>query len=155
MLFPKANSLLPAIYTHRMFSLGSLSTEIFGFGLAFTLFLLTIIFWEKLGRAKWNFVFGRVVVLILIQVITLSSIGIAINRSGEFFSNWDDLLGNSKNLTSVAIQPNLLAQISSRDISSAKSTPGGSLIIKKIIKGLNSKISDVVYASLERHLTAW
>ena len=148
MLIPKANSLLPAIYTHRVFSLGSLSTEILGFGLAFTLSLLTIIFWKKLGKAKWNFVFGRIVVLILIQVITLSSIGIAINRSGEFYSNWDDLLGNSKNLTSVAIQPNSLAQISSLDISSAKSTPGGSLIIRKIIKGLNSKISDVVYIVL-------
>ena len=153
MLIPKANSLLPAIYTHRVFSLGSLSTEILGFGLAFTLSLLTIIFWKKLGKAKWNFVFGRIVILILIQVITLSSIGIAINRSGEFFASWNDLLGKSKNLTSVAIQPNLLAQISSQDISLAKTTPGGSLIIKKTIKGTDSKISDVVYVVLPPKIT--
>ncbi len=131
-----------------MFELGRLSSEVISFSFSFILFLLTIIFWKKLGKAKWNYLLGRVVLLILIQLVTLVSIGIAINRSGEFFSSWNDVFGIRKDQTNIAIEPKSLAQISTKDIKLAKSTPGGSLIVKKIITGEKSHISDLVYIVL-------
>jgi Putative esterase len=131
-----------------VFEIGSLATEITGFSLAIASFALTIIFWKKLGRAKWNLVIGRISILIMVQVLFLGSIGIAINRSGEFFSSWNDLFGNVTDLTKVAIQPNLLAQLSTKDLTQAQHTSGGSLIFKKTIKGAESGISNTVYVVL-------
>jgi len=131
-----------------MFELGSISTEIFFFVFTFSLCLLTIISWKKLSTANFANVLARVSLILLIQIMTVSSVGIAINRSGEFYSNWNDLFGKTTNLEKVAITPKLLTQISVKDIATSRHTAGGSLIIKKIIKGEQSNISSTVYVVL-------
>jgi len=131
-----------------MFELGSISTEILFFILTLILFLFTIIYWKKFSKAHWGNYVARISLIILIQILTLTSVGIAINRSGQFYSNWNDFLGRSNNLAKIAITPNLLDQISVKDIATSKHTDGGSLIIKKIIKGERSNISSTVYVVL-------
>jgi enterochelin esterase-like enzyme len=131
-----------------MFELGSINTEILFFLLTFGLCFFTIIFWGEFSKAHWGSVLARTSLILLIQVMSVSSVGIAINRSGEFYSNWNDLLGKQTNLEKVAISPNLLTQISVKDIATSRHTDGGSLIIKKIIKGERSNISSTVYVVL-------
>lgn len=131
-----------------MFELGSLSTLILSILLTFLVFFITIVSWKRLSKARWGSVLGRILLLLLIQTLTLSSVGIALNRSGEYYSNWNDLLGKSTNLEKIATPTKFLSRISAADINASKRTPGGSLIIKKIITGADSKISNTVYVVL-------
>ena len=131
-----------------MFELGSLSTLILSIILTFLVFFITIVSWKRLSKARWGSVLGRILLLLLIQTLTLSSVGIALNRSGEYYSNWNDLLGKSTNLEKIATPTKFLSRISAADINASKRTPGGSLIIKKIITGADSKISNTVYVVL-------
>lgn len=131
-----------------MLQISSLSTEILFWAIALISFVLTVIFWHKLSPRKWHHITARVSVIIFIQVFALAATGVTINRAGQFYASWGDLFGSKKELAKIAIQPNLLAQISSKDINSAKKTAGGSLIFKEVIKGAHSNISDVVFVVL-------
>jgi len=128
--------------------ISSLSTEILFWAIALIALVLTVVFWHKLAPKKWHHITARVSVIIFIQVFALAATGVTINRAGQFYASWGDLFGSKKELAKIAIQPNLLAQISSKDIESAKKTAGGSLIFKEVIKGAQSHISDVVYVVL-------
>ena len=76
-----------------MLPLLSLSTEIFFWFLTLALLVLTVIFWHKFAIHNWKTITARFSTIILIQVLALASMGITINRSGEFYSSWSDLFG--------------------------------------------------------------
>ena len=137
-----------------MFLLNSLSTEILSCLITLILVVLTVTFWNRLSARKWHYITARVLVLVLIQIFALTSTGIAINRAGEFYASWGDLLGSKNQLAKIAIEPSLLAQISAKDIQSATKTAGGSLIFREVIKGSRSGISDVVYVVLPPKIAA-
>jgi len=137
-----------------MFLLNSLSTEIIFWSITVVLIALTVIFWNRLSAKKWHHVTARILVLVLIQVLALTSTGITINRAGEFYASWGDIFGSKNQLAKIAIEPSLLAQISAKDIRSAKKTAGGSLIFREVIKGSRSGISDVVYVVLPPKIAA-
>jgi hypothetical protein len=128
--------------------LSSLSTEIIFWLITLASLVLTVVFWHKLSPTKWHHITGRVSAIIFIQVFALASAGITINRSGEFYASWGDLFGSKNQLEKIAVAPNLLAQISAKDIAQARKTAGGSLILREVIKGAHSGISDVVYVVL-------
>jgi len=92
--------------------------------------------------------------MIFIQVFALASTLITINRAGEFYASWGDLFGSKNQLSKIAIAPNVLAQVSYRDISSGRRTAGGSLILREVIKGAHSGISDVVFVVLPPKIAA-
>jgi len=106
---------------------------------------LTIIFWNKFSGRKFLIIFARVFVLILIQALALSAVGITINRTGDFYESWNDFFGTKKNLASIALSPENISAITARDVSMATRTRGGSLIFKRVITGANSRVSDYVY----------
>lgn len=137
-----------------MLQLSSLSTEIIFWLLTLTALVFTVIFWRRLSGANWRHIIGRVSVIIFIQVFALASTGITINRAGEFYASWGDLFGSKNQLSKIAVAPNLLAQISAKDIEQARKTPGGSLIFREVIKGATSGISDVVYVALPPKIAA-
>ena len=121
-----------------MLPLLSLSTEVFFWLLTLGLLVLTVLFWHKLVTRNLRTVTARFTSIILIQVLALASMGITINRSGEFYSSWSDLFGAQGQYQKIALSPADLAQISVKEISSAKKTKGGSLIFRKVIKGAAS-----------------
>ena len=137
-----------------MLLISSLSTEILFWLITLTALVLTVVFWHKLTPTKWHHITGRVSIIIFIQVMALASAGITINRAGEFYASWGDLFGSKKQLSKIAIAPNLLAEISAKDIFSAKKTAGGSLIFREVIKGAHSGIADVVYVVLPPKIAA-
>lgn len=107
--------------------------------------LLTIIFWHKLAIHNFRNIFIRVSAIIIIQLLLAGSIAIEVNRSGNFYASWDDLLGSKNDLAKIATSPESLAAISAADVKSARKTPNGSLIFKKVITGASSKVSERVY----------
>ena len=137
-----------------MLLLSSLSTEIFFWTVTILAIVLTVFFWHKLVSKKFRHIFARVSIIIFIQIFALASTGITINRNGQFYASWGDLFGSKNQLAKIAVAPDLLAQISGKDIKQAKTTAGGSLIFREVIKGEQSKISDVVYVVLPPKIAA-
>jgi len=134
--------------------LSSLSTEILFWAVTALAIVLTVFFWHKLVSKKLRHIFARVSIIIFIQIFALASTGITINRNGQFYASWGDLFGSKNQLAKIAVAPDLLAQISGKDIKQAKTTAGGSLIFREVIKGEQSKISDVVYVVLPPKIAA-
>jgi enterochelin esterase-like enzyme len=107
--------------------------------------LWTIIFWHKLAIHNFRNIFIRISAIIVIQILLVGSIAIEVNRSDNFYASWGDLFGSKNELSKIAISPTSLAAITADDVKSARRTPNGSLIFKKIITGATSKVSDRVY----------
>jgi len=128
-----------------MLPLLSLFTQDFFWFLTAVILIATVLFWNKFANRNWKNISARFSLIIAIQCFALASVGITINRSGEFYSSWSDLLGAQGQYQKIAISPSDLSQISLRDLASATHTKGGSLIFRKVIKGTKSGISNVVY----------
>ncbi len=128
-----------------MLPLLSLSTEFVFWILTAAILIATVLFWSKFSRHNWKNITARFSLILTIQFLALASIGITINRSGEFYSSWSDLFGAQGQYQQLAISPSALSQIEMKDLASATHTKGGSLIFRKIIKGAKSGISNVVY----------
>ncbi len=137
-----------------MLLLSSLSTEIIFWTVTSVAIVLTVLFWQKFSGRKFRHIAARITVIIFIQVFALASTGVTINRSGEFYASWGDFFGSKNQLAKIAIAPNLLAEISAKDIAGGRITAGGSLILREVITGARSKISDVVYVVLPPKITS-
>ncbi len=105
----------------------------------------TVFHWHRVCVHNFRNIFIRVSAIFLIQFLFVASLGVELNKFGNFYSSWSDLLGLNNDLSKVAISPQSLATISANDVMSAKRTPGGSLIFREIITGSASNISNHVY----------
>ena len=128
-----------------MLPLLSLSTEVLFWFLTAGLLLATVFFWHKFSHWHWKHISARFSLIVAIQCLALAAMGVTINRSGEFYSSWSDLLGAQGQYQKIAISPSELTQITLKDLRSATHTKGGSLIFRKVITGAKSRISNVVY----------
>jgi hypothetical protein len=128
-----------------MFPLLSLSTELIFWLVTLALLVATVAFWHKFSEQKWHHITARFSLIIAIQCFALASMGITVNRSGDFFDSWSDLFGAQQQYQKIAISPAALSQISEKDLLDATRTKGGSLIFRKVIKGATSGIANVVY----------
>ena len=128
-----------------MFGILSFTTEVTLWIATAIALSLTVFFWPKFSASKFRKVFARVSVLILIQALAFSAVGVTINRTGDFYETWGDLLGLKNNLVKIALTPENVSSITAHDVSQATRTSGGSLIFKKVITGANSLVSDYVY----------
>jgi hypothetical protein len=61
--------------------------------LAFVALLVIVLCWPWLARLAPLQVFLRIVSLCVLQALVLGLIFVVVNRSGEFYSSWSDLLG--------------------------------------------------------------
>jgi len=139
-----------------MFGILDTSTQLLFWILTTIAFVGTVWFWQKLAKKSLKQVIGRVFLLFLVQVLAITSIGLSVNKSNDFFATWGDLFGFKNNLAQVAIAPESLSSISRQELLKATVTKGGSLIIRKIITGDKSGVSDYVYLvvspALSKHL---
>ena len=128
-----------------MLAIDSLVTEIVFWVGAATLMALITLFWNKLSTNTWQHLFRRFSLVISLQFFVLAALGVTINRAGDFYDSWTDLIGSKNDLVKIAVSPEDLSLISSTDIASATRTNGGSLIFHKVITGAQSGISSNVY----------
>jgi hypothetical protein len=136
-----------------MFGILSLSTEIIFGAIAFLTLVMLVIGWNAFSGKKFRHVFGRVFLIIFIQIFILASVGIGLNRYGEFYASWGELLGTKSNLAAIATRTSALKLLSAKDTRKAEHTPGGSLIFKEVITGEKSGISDYVFVVTSPKLT--
>src|ERR1019366_4046853 len=128
-----------------MLPLLSLSTEVFFWIVTLVIVVITVAFWHKFSIHKWQNIVARFSLIITIQCFALASMGITINRSGEFYNSWSDLFGAQGQYQKIAVNPSTLTIISGKDLASATRTHGGSLIFREVIRGAKSGIANVVY----------
>ncbi len=128
-----------------MLPLLSLSTEVEFWIATFAILVVTVFYWHKFAVHNWKNITARFSLIITIQCFALASMGVTINRSGEFYGSWSDLFGAQGQYQKIAISPSKLSQFSAVDLANATHTKGGSLIFRKVIKGEKSGISNVVY----------
>jgi hypothetical protein len=125
----------------------SLFTEVVFGVVALTAFVVLLIFWHKLSVHNFRNIFIRVSAILFINIFVLSAIGIGLNRYGDFYSSWSDLVGIQQNYKSVAIAPKDVALVTQHQIDRADKTADGALIFKEVITGENSKVSNFVYVA--------
>jgi enterochelin esterase-like enzyme len=70
-------------------------------GLVAGLLLAIVLGWRKLARPGWRAILVRSASLLALQACVLSLIFVTVNRSGEFYSSWSDLLGSDTGRGSV------------------------------------------------------
>ena len=128
-----------------MLQLLSLSTEVIFWLITAAALVLTVIFWHKFATINWINITIRFSLIITIQAFALASLGLTVNRAGDFYDSWSDLFGAQGQYQKIALSPSALAQVSPEDLASATRTKGGSLIFRKVIRGAKSDIANVVY----------
>lgn len=131
-----------------MFPILSLRTELFVWALAIGLTVLLVVKWKALAGKQTRNIFLRIGSVAVIQLLFLSATGLTINRSGEFYSSWYDLLGIRADLNKSAVSTSALSGMTLHELRKGKILPGGSVVIKKIITGENSGVTDTVYVVL-------
>lgn len=123
-------------------------TQGFSIILAFGSFVAVLLFWPKIYRKGFINLFIRFLILLLVLVFSLSSIAISINKSQGFYSSWTDLLGTSQNYKSVAVSNANLVRVDSKFLKSARLIGKDLYLVKDVITGKESKVSNVVYLLL-------
>ena len=130
------------------FGLDSALTQTLSIIVALGSFIAVLLFWFKIYRRGFINLFIRMIVLLLVLVFSVSSIAISINRSQGFYSSWSDLLGSSQNFKSVAVSNKNLVKVDSKFLKSAKLIAKDLYLVKDVITGKESKVSNVVYLLL-------
>ncbi|MHC0431849.1 alpha/beta hydrolase [Streptomyces sp. O3] len=124
--------------------------------LAVLLFLGAVWLWPRLGRRTWRAVTGRVALLLATQALVFASVGLAANRTYEFYASWDDLLGQEQRMGVVQDhgQGGARALVRVLDKRRVPHVPGGSgpavggQIQRIEVSGQKSRIASAAYVYL-------
>ena len=137
-----------------MLGILSFSTEVIFWVITAIALVLTVIFWHKFSTHNFRNVTARISIIIFIQVFAVASLGVTINRAGDFYDTWGDFFGTNKNLAKVAISPSTLSTITKVDVANADHLKDGGLVFKRVITGAFSGVSDYVYVAVSPSIAA-
>jgi len=108
----------------------------------------TLLAWQKLYRRGFlNFTL-RFLLLALVLSMSVSSIGVAINRSQGFYSSWSDLFGSTNSYSVAAIPAKNIKVLDSKFLKNAKPIGKDLYLLKEVITGKDSLVSNIVYLIL-------
>jgi len=117
-------------------------------GSTISLTLFTVVKWQIIYQKTLSNLFLRLLIIVLCQLLTLASIGLQLNRANGFFESWSDLFGTGSNYTQIAVSSHSLSLLSSASLAEAEDLPFKSKLIKDVIVGRDSKVSNIVYLDL-------
>lgn len=117
-------------------------------GSAVALTLLIVIKWQRIYQKTLANLIFRLLIVVLCQVLALVSIGLQVNRANGFFESWSDLFGSGANYTQSALSSHSLSLLSGTSLAKAQDLPFKSKLVKDVITGKDSKVSNVVYLDL-------
>lgn len=112
--------------------------------------LFAVIYWRKIHRSSYTNFALRLLIIVLCQALALLSIGLEVNRSNGFYESWNDLFGTSSNFSSSATTIGSQAKVTSKDLSKAGKLPLQSRLVRDVITGSESQVSNVVYLDLPK-----
>lgn len=134
------------------FELTSGLTQILFIFFSFLSLLGVLLGWNNLYRKGFlNFTL-RFLLFVLVLSMSVSSIGVSINKSQGFYSSWSDLFGRSHDFSDEAIPARNIKKLDSVSINRAQLIAKDLFILKEIIRGKDSLVSNVVYLVLPRQL---
>ena len=110
------------------------------------IFAALISFWNRLSKKGVKTVLARVLSLVLLNLLIVSSLGVVLNNYGQFYSSWGELFGVRSKPPLIVNTPN--EKISRDMVKLGKLSPEGSLTIRRIVRGEVSGITGEVYFSL-------
>jgi putative esterase len=91
--------------------------------LGFIVLLVIVLGWPWMGRRGATRVCLRILSLCLLQVLILGLIFVVVNRSGEFYSSWSDLLGTDSRGPANVVAVQQVPTASRRQLVVTGSTP--------------------------------
>jgi hypothetical protein len=91
--------------------------------LAFIVLLAIILGWPWLGRRGFTRIGLRILSLCVLQALVLGLIFVVVNRSGEFYSSWSDLLGTDSHGPANVVAVQQVPTSSKRQLVVTGSTP--------------------------------
>jgi pimeloyl-ACP methyl ester carboxylesterase len=115
---------------------------------AITLTLFIVIYWKKIYRRTFSNLIMRLLIIVLCQALALVSIGLEVNRANGFYESWNDLFGTSSSYSSSATTAGSMAKITKTELAKADKLPFHSKLVRDVITGSKSQVSNVVYIDL-------
>ena len=116
--------------------------------------LFTVIYWQKIFRRTLGNLLLRLFIILLCQVLALISIGLEVNRANGFYESWNDLFGTSSNYSQSAQTAGSMSSLTKVELAKADKLPHQSRLVRDVITGKDSKVSNVVYLDLPRTAVA-
>lgn len=110
--------------------------------------LLILLWWNKLYRRGFLNLIMRFLLLVLVLLMSISSLGVSINRSQGFYSSWSDMFGSTNSYSVTAIPAKNIKVLNSAFLKNAKPIGKDLYLLKEIITGKDSLVSNVVYLIL-------
>ncbi|MFJ6793269.1 alpha/beta hydrolase [Streptomyces sp. NPDC091268] len=119
------------------------------------LFTATVWLWPRLARQGWRSVLGRVALVLAVQALVFSSIGLAVNRSMLVYGSWADLLGTARPAPLIAGEAGAageaLVKVTGRrqpDVPGGMTPQVGGEIQQVTVQGRQSKVATSAYVYL-------
>ncbi|MFG2995055.1 alpha/beta hydrolase [Streptomyces sp. NPDC048340] len=117
------------------------------------LFAAAVWLWPRLARRGWRPVLGRVALVLAVQALVFSSIGLGVNRSMLVYGTWDDLLGTASphELIDRDSGGESLVKVIGRrqpDVPGGVTPQIGGEIQKVMVQGKQSKVATPAYVYL-------
>ena len=113
---------------------------------ALLLFLIVIIFWSRFARSGVLWVLLRITSLVTLNILVISTIGVAANNYGGFYTSWRELLGQKEKPPLIVTRDDV--NITKIDIQKSKRKLDGSVVLRRLVRGVTSGITAEVYISL-------
>lgn len=130
-------------------------TTLWAFAISSLILLFALlIFWRQIYRRSFLNFLLRLFLLVLCQVLILSTAGIAINRGNGFYSSWSDLFGKTEDYSAVTVSSDKSEKLNKSFLSGAEKAVNGQLILKEYVKGKQSGVSNLVYLILPKGVVA-
>ena len=118
--------------------------------ISFLVLLMTVAYWKKIYKVGISNFFLRLFVILLCQLLLLTTVALSINRSNGFYSSWDDLMGKTVDYSAVAASSFKTTSLSPSILKGGQTSLAGQVILKEIVKGEQSGIANVVYLVLPK-----
>ncbi len=120
-------------------------TVLIAFVLCFTMPILALVFWNRVGHsasrwAPWRRWTLRGILVFGSQLTAVALVAVLVNDSGRFYSSWLELLGEKHSVTHTAQLPGNQDQILQRQLAAAR---GKGVLTKVTIPGIRSGIGNV------------
>ena len=116
--------------------------------LATSVTIFVLLFWDKIHRKGILNLVYRTITLILIILLTISSLAISVNKSQGFYSSWTDFFGGTRDFSAAAITSDNLKILDSSFLKKTQPISGNLHLLKEIIRGKKSHVSNIVYLIL-------
>lgn len=108
--------------------------------------------WNKVYRRGFlNFTL-RFLLLVLVLLMCISTTGVLINKNQGFYSSWSDLFGTTDSLSAEAIPAKNIKVPDAEFLKKAQPIGKDLFLLKEIITGKDSLVSNVVYLVLPGQL---